>query len=198
MNAGRAAGVAIIMVAGATYVGGRVHRSLTFAGLSRAAIAQTLPPYPVLDAQGPPVCTLLADPAMRARLSGGGLRALMRKCAPKQQRKLDRRLRADNRRKKRLAARSRRSSPVPLVGGSAQVNNSASDTYPHITQSETSVAVSGSSNNTIVIGWNDSATSGMGFGRSTDGGTTWADQGPAPSQFISDPLVVSDSSGTFF
>ena len=77
----------------------------------------------------------------------------------------------------------------------------------HITQSEVAVAFSG---DTAVMGWNDSThlsdggtLSLTGFGRSTDGGSTWQDLGELPSAggttlILGDPVLASRPDGTVF
>jgi uncharacterized repeat protein (TIGR01451 family) len=89
-----------------------------------------------------------------------------------------------------------------------QVDHNSSILGNSTTQSETSLAVFGS---TIVMGWNDSSDfasgiggleSFMGFGFSTDGGTTFTDAGlfaPAPSfRNIGDPSLAVDRAGNFY
>jgi hypothetical protein len=95
-------------------------------------------------------------------------------------------------------------STVPDV----QVNDSTGESGSSTTQSETSLAVSGATG-TLCSGWNDSfeffgnGCGFTGFGRSTDGGTTWADQGGvggvANCDHFGDPSVLwRDSDDDFY
>jgi len=90
--------------------------------------------------------------------------------------------------------------------GNVQVNCVAEDgTSPQNTQSETSVAVSGQK---VVAGFNDSlvccfpALNLTGYSVSTDGGSSFADEGTLPFrpnvQPIGDPTVATDGQGNFF
>ncbi len=90
--------------------------------------------------------------------------------------------------------------------GNVQVNCRAEDgTSPQNTQSETSVAVSGSK---VVVGYNDSlvccipALNFTGYSVSNDGGSTFTDEGDLPFspnvQPIGDPTVANDSAGNFY
>src|SRR5439155_14090231 len=85
-------------------------------------------------------------------------------------------------------------------GSDLLLNDRSTDTYPHITQSETAIAVTGSN---LMAGWNDSGqylSNGdlTGYARSSDGGVTWTDMG-APttplgvvSQVFGDPVLAAD------
>ncbi len=155
-------------------------------GTALLAAAAVLPAWPAAAA-GPPECALLDDPGHRRHLSGPGEVALQLRCgwiAP--------------------GPPSRRLAPAPAPpaapGGNALVNDRTTDTFPNITQSETSVAVSGS---TVLVGFNDSgqfAATGdfTGYARSTDGGATWTDAGPPATPLgdvaavLGDPVLVAD------
>ncbi len=97
---------------------------------------------------------------------------------------------------------------TPLVN--VRVNNPANDTHQtdQTTQSETSVAVSGSN---VAVGYNSSQhgllflTAGAdlsGYGYSTDGGQTFSDGGVLPNApgnvNLGDPWLASDSSGAMY
>lgn len=89
--------------------------------------------------------------------------------------------------------------------GERMVNNPSQDSsaYPHITQSETSIARFGTY---IVFGFNDSNEfaqnnySGIAF--SSDSGVTWSDCGDLPKGtfqgLFGDPVIASDSNGIFY
>ncbi len=90
--------------------------------------------------------------------------------------------------------------------GNVQVNCVAEDgTSPQNTQSETSVAVSG---HKVVVGYNDSlvccfpALNLTAYSVSTDGGSSFTDQGTLPFrpnvQPIGDPAVATDGQGNFY
>ena len=90
--------------------------------------------------------------------------------------------------------------------GNVQVNCRAEDgASRQNTQSETSVAAFGS---TVVVGFNDSlvccvpALNFTGYSVSTDGGTTFTDEGDLPwqpnVQPIGDPSVAVDNAGNFY
>jgi hypothetical protein len=87
-----------------------------------------------------------------------------------------------------------------------RVNNPVGDPLPHTTQSETSIAVNGS---TVCAGYNDSGAFGAtgnftGFAFSTNGGATWTDGGPLPTGTGSDnnfgdpSIVYSTRDGAFY
>jgi hypothetical protein len=80
-------------------------------------------------------------------------------------------------------------------GADVIVNNPATDTPENTTQSETTLAVLGS---TICAGYNDSGPGGFsGLSRSTDLGATWVDQGGIGQS--GDPVIaVHEASGTFY
>ena len=77
------------------------------------------------------------------------------------------------------------------------LNRRSADTYPKVTQSEAGVAVH---DGTVIVGWNDSNASPgfMGYGRSTNGGTTWTDRGQLPQPLgaigasFGDPVPLAD------
>jgi len=90
--------------------------------------------------------------------------------------------------------------------GNVQVNCVAEDgTSPQNTQSETSVATSGQK---VVVGFNDSlvccfpALNLTGYSVSTDGGSSFTDEGTLPFrpnvQPIGDPTVARDDQGNFY
>ncbi len=85
--------------------------------------------------------------------------------------------------------------------------NSRADTFPHITESETSIdafdATSDGLAEQIVMAWNGAVGSnhGLGHGFSLDGGATWTDAGLLPNppnhDNCCDPAVAVNSTGTF-
>lgn len=79
-------------------------------------------------------------------------------------------------------------------GGDVQANDGA-DTGNNTTQSETALAVRGS---TVCAGFNDSGAGGFsGLSRSTDNGTTWTDLGGIGGR--GDPAIaVHQGTGTFY
>jgi len=86
---------------------------------------------------------------------------------------------------------------APLVDDT-QVNSATGDPNDNTTQSETSLAVRGS---TICAGFNDSGpTAGIsGFARSTNRGQSWTDKGELGAANNGDPsIAVDQASGTFF
>jgi subtilisin-like proprotein convertase family protein len=91
---------------------------------------------------------------------------------------------------------------VPI--SNLRVNNPSADTPDRTTQSETTIAVSGSN---VVVGWNDSgavvATGNFtGYGQSTNAGTSFTDDGtfpgPAGGTHSGDPAVAADAAGNFY
>jgi hypothetical protein len=101
--------------------------------------------------------------------------------------------------------------PLAAFGPNKRANNPALDLYSDAAQSETSIAAFG---NNVVLTWNDGdgfdrpgppSYQLMGYGYSTDGGTTWTDgvSFPIPAVYpnwmwSSDPvLVVNESTGEF-
>lgn len=101
---------------------------------------------------------------------------------------------------------SGRQAPSAAIGPEIRVNNPAADLGNQTTQSETSIAVTGTN---VVIGWNDTqvcckvgATRLSGFGASHDGGITFEDHGviPAPSgiDLLGDPAITADHLGNFY
>ncbi len=101
------------------------------------------------------------------------------------------------------APRHAHRSPVRTAeNGNVLVNDPSLDTPEFTTQSETTLAVHGS---TICAGYNDTGagpfpSSLSGFSRSGDLGATWSDQGvTAPQLHLGDPaLAVHQASGTFY
>jgi hypothetical protein len=90
-----------------------------------------------------------------------------------------------------------RGSAQPVVDDT-QVNSTTGDPNDNTTQSETSLAVRGS---TICAGFNDSGpTAGIsGFARSTNLGQTWTDQGELGAGNNGDAtLAVNQATGTFY
>lgn len=85
----------------------------------------------------------------------------------------------------------------PLVDDT-RVNTATGDPGDNTTQSETSLAVRGT---TVCAGFNDSGpTAGIsGFARSTNSGQTWTDQGELGANNNGDPtLAINQTTGTFF
>jgi len=86
----------------------------------------------------------------------------------------------------------------PVVVDDIQVNSATGDPGDNTTQSETSMAVRGS---TICLGFNDSGpTVGIsGFARSTNKGQSWTDQGELGAGNNGDPTIAVDQgTGTFY
>ncbi len=94
--------------------------------------------------------------------------------------------------------------------GERQVNDPAHDPplFPHITQSETSIARHGTY---ILFGFNDSngintvtpsLSNISGFAFSSDSGVTWSDCGDLPKgtfrELGGDPVIAADSNGIFY
>jgi len=85
------------------------------------------------------------------------------------------------------------------------VNDPTEDSFPNITQVEPSIAVFGSN---VAVGWNDSGHSvgrirgvgfGIGYGFSTDGGSTFTDAGGlGGSNWGADPTLAVDRAGNFY
>jgi hypothetical protein len=99
--------------------------------------------------------------------------------------------------------------PAPSFSN-VPVNDPSTDTHQvdQTTQSETTIAVSGSS---VVVGYNDSQQTGLaftagtdltGYSYSTDGGASFTDAGTIPNQpeFVNfgDPWLATDRAGTFY
>jgi hypothetical protein len=138
---------------------------------------------------GPGACSLLDDPEFLAAISGAGESSLRSRC------------------NSTLAATGSTPSPRRVVAGPATdrlVNDRSTDTYPHITQSETTVAVSGS---TVLVGYNDSGEFALnrnftGYSRSLDGGANWTDMGTLTvplgdvANVFGDPVAVADRTRT--
>ena len=86
----------------------------------------------------------------------------------------------------------------PVLVDDTQVNTATGDPGDNTTQSETSLAVRGS---TVCAGFNDSGpTAGLsGFARSTNSGQTWADQGELGAGNGGDAsIAVNQGTGTFY
>ena len=86
----------------------------------------------------------------------------------------------------------------PVLVDDTRVNTATGDPGDNTTQSETSLAVRGT---TICAGFNDSGpTAGIsGFARSTNSGQTWTDQGELGANNNGDStLAVNQTTGTFF
>jgi len=111
------------------------------------------------SAAGTGPCGLLDDPEFLGHVSGAGESALRARCG-------------------HLAATIGGAGPGPASAASnVLVNDRSTDVFSHITQSETSVAVSGT---TLLAGYNDSGEfvpngDFTGYARSVDGGSTWTD-----------------------
>jgi hypothetical protein len=127
------------------------------------------------------VCSLLSRPDVMSQISAAGEVALKVRCG--------------------LIAPDAPGSPSAINGRPERlVNDRSTDTWTHITQSETTVAISGS---TVLAGWNDSGEFNpngdfSGYGRSTDRGNTWTDMrtpttplGPVSAVF-GDPVLMAD------
>jgi hypothetical protein len=156
--------------------------------------AITLPRATAQAASAPPGCAILSNPEARENMSGAGLMALQLKCSPP--------VSAVVPPPQNNVVIPGGSPPSALSFGPANVltNNRATDGFPNVTQSETSVAVSG---NIVLVGFNDSAQFGItgnftGYSRSTDGGATFTDMG-APTtplggiaNVFGDPVLVAD------
>jgi hypothetical protein len=131
------------------------------------------------------VCSLLSRPDVMSQISAAGEVALKVRCG--------------------LIARSDASldsqGPSGINGRpDLLVNDRSTDTWTHVTQSETTVAISG---NTVLAGWNDSGEffpngDFSGYGRSTDRGNTWTDMRTPTtplgtvSAVFGDPVLMSD------
>jgi hypothetical protein len=129
-------------------------------------------------------CALLNDSSVMSQISGPGEAALKLQCGVTS---------AES------GAVSRASIGV-TAGVDGLVNNRGTDSFPNVTQSETSVAING---NIVLVGYNDSGQFGptgdfTGYARSTNGGTTFTDMGtlPTPGDNIQavfgDPVIVAD------
>lgn len=151
------------------------------------------------QAAPPPSCALLADQQVRQYLSAPGSAALQRQCqlellgqqhveqqAPTPEGQL---------------APAAPESGAGILAADVLVNNRATDTFPHSTQSETSTAVRST---TVLVAYNDSgqfAATGdfTGYSRSVNSGASFTDQGPptsplgAISATSGDPVLVSDA-----
>src|SRR5262249_20887283 len=131
-------------------------------------------------------CTGLRDPEIGRLASGAGLVHLQTVCSG----------RIDPVSRTRARPRA-----VPAdqqnAEGELLVNDRSTDTFPDVTQSETSVAVH---DGTTLVGFNDSALSKgfTGYSRSTTGGASWTDMGGLPmplgavNTMDGDPVVVAD------
>jgi hypothetical protein len=154
----------------------------------------------------PAACELLQDPDALAAMSAAGQMSLSHACQPEVLPETVARL-----------WRRVRDSLLDVLGfPSAQAqpanhlaNDPTMDTYPHITQEEVAVGVSGRNQDIFVVGFNDYAGRfrdphrGSGYARSVDHGSTWTDRGelaPPTTDGISggDPAIASDSDGSFY
>jgi len=84
-------------------------------------------------------------------------------------------------------------------------NNPATDTYPRITQNETTITAVGNNPNIILVGYNDTGEfafgSATGWARSTNGGATWTDRGAllaATGQIHGDPVLASNAGSNVY
>jgi hypothetical protein len=159
--------------------------ALLAAGAVLFSVVGSTPAGGATDTSDP--CRLLEDPHARAALSAAGEFSLSVQCG------LIPRPTATG--PSRPVARS-----GPRLGPDVLVNDRTTDGWPHITQSEPTVATNRS---VIMAGWNDSgqflSTGDLsGYGRSTDGGTTWTDMGVPTTPLgvvtavYGDPVLVAD------
>ena len=157
------------------------------------------------QAADPGACNLLRDPATRAQLSGSFERKLMIQCGEISLEEIERARRAPAPSGQLEPPDKPGTAGVPPEvkalgegpGADVRISNPAVDVNPHTTQSETTVAVNGT---TVCAGYNDSgafAATGnfTGFSFSTNGGTTWTDGGPLPTSpnndhNFGDPSIV--------
>ena len=131
-------------------------------------------------------CSGLGDPQVRRLASGAGLRQLQTVCSGR----IDRT--PPTRSRPRAVPRDQENAEGNLL-----INNRSTDTFPDVTQSETTVAVN---NGTTVVGFNDSALPKgfTGYSRSTTGGASWTDMGGLPmplgavNTMDGDPVVATD------
>jgi hypothetical protein len=155
--------------------------ALVLAGLLAAAPASAVTDGPSA------ACNLLQSQRFLASISGAGETALRIRCGQ-----------APGGAVEKVAGAG--AAVAPQRGADILVNNRATDTYPHITQSETTLASSGT---TILTGYNDSGqflTAGdlTGYARSADGGATWTDMGTpttplgAVNAVFGDPVLAAD------
>jgi hypothetical protein len=163
----------------------RLHPSLAVATLALSVSIATASPAAGSDqaAGTPKVCALLSRPEILANISGPGEEALRIRCESVPPEPVY----------DQSSPRSRRSADI-------LVNDRSTDVYPHITQSETSVAVSGS---TVLVGFNDSGEfrpngDFTGYARSTNGGASFTDMrtpttplGDVDAVF-GDPVMAAD------
>jgi hypothetical protein len=160
-------------------------------------------PVPLVGAQGTPssdACALLSDPETMQMISGPGQTALQVQCGVSNPT-----TGADV--LPNLATSDDDLSIATITPGNVLVNDRTTDVYPQITESETSVAVSGT---TVLVGFNDSGgflpgrTTFTGYSRSTDGGATFTDLGSPTvplnniASISGDPVVVAARTGTTF
>ena len=99
----------------------------------------------------------------------------------------------------RVAAKASAPLSITAAPGNSLVNNPGADATAQDTQSETTLCLA--SNNTIVVGFNDSgsylsgASHFTGWSRSTDGGSTFTDEGTLPASAngdVGDPVLARD------
>ncbi|MDO8615534.1 MAG: hypothetical protein Q7T33_07315 [Dehalococcoidia bacterium] len=94
------------------------------------------------------------------------------------------------------AAASASAGPPTGFGSDVRANDPAADEPPHTTQSEATVAPCG---RTVLAAWNDSGGPNLtGYGRSGNGGATWADLGAIPGFTGSDPVLAADNDCRFY
>ncbi len=144
-----------------------------FAAVSTLAVA-VLSGVPAQGSHGSAaVCDLLNRQQVLASISGAGEMALRNRCG----------LVSNG------APQGSATAPAaPDFGADVLVNDRATDTWTHITQSETTVA---SGNGVILAGYNDShefPANATGYSRSTNAGATWTDMGRPTT-----PLGVVDA-----
>jgi hypothetical protein len=165
----------------------RLAIALTAAGTMLATLVGSTPAGGATDQVKEAACRLLADAHVREAISAAGEFALAVRCG--------------------LIARPTATGPArPVAGATSRrapdvlVNDRTTDTWPHITQSEATVAAGG---RVLLAGWNDSgqflSTGDLsGYGRSDDDGRTWTDMGVPTTPLgvvnavFGDPVLVAD------
>jgi hypothetical protein len=165
----------------------RVAIAVSAAAVMLATMVGSAPAVRATDDVREAACRLYSDAHVREAISAAGEFALAVRCG--------------------LVPRPAATGParpvpraVPGFAPDALVNDRSTDTWPHVTQSETTVATLPG---TILAGWNDSgqflSTGDLsGYGRSVDGGTTWTDMGVPTTPLgvvnavFGDPVLVAD------
>jgi hypothetical protein len=165
----------------------RVAIALAAAGTMLVTMVGSTPAGGATDEVKEAACRLYADAHVREAISAAGEFALAVRCG--------------------LIARPTATGPArPVAGATSRrgpdvlVNNRSTDTWPHITQSEATVAAGG---RVLLAGWNDSgqflSTGDLsGYGRSVDDGLTWTDMGVPTTPLgvvnalFGDPVLVAD------